>query len=255
MDNHSNTPANALTVWGYSPSALHDLFWLAREVAIVRSGSTAPLSPDARVFLLTCPGRLFRLHLRYVLDRLFWMPRAVYLIGIHPPTWHNPAADQEATSVPRDPTPGPPNKSSVDRSALAVEPAARLALTTHRHIAEFWRTISTVDNQWMSLRRRYPDFASIRVPGIVYADHGRQALEYLRALARDWSDPEIAISGITRLANRVHGPIGFDISMVKTHTRPLWIGFGNAAGTDPGAGILPDALPIPAAAVPMMGSK
>ncbi|MCL5946019.1 MAG: hypothetical protein M1472_04095 [Planctomycetes bacterium] len=257
MDSHANTSADALTVWGYSPSALHDLFWLSREVAIVRSGSTAPLSPEARVFLLISPGRLFRLHLRYVLDRLFWMPRAMYLIGLNPPPRHHSAAEKKLPrSTPHDPTQVPPEKLMVHHYSSTVAPAARLALTTHRPIAEFWRTISTVENQWMSLRRRYPDYASLKVPGLAYADHGRQALEYLQALTRDWSDPEAAIPSITRLAYRVRGLTGFDMSTLNIHTRPLWIGRGNvAAGADPNSCILPDASPASMAAVPIMRRK
>ena len=250
------TPANALTVWGHSPSALHDLFWLSREVAVVRPGSIEPISPDARLFLLIPAGKLFRLHLRFVLDQLFWMPRAMYLIGLNPPTRRNPARDRDKKSMTNDHNHGNPGTLIVDQSPLAVEPAPRLALTPHRQIADYWRTISTTDNVWMRLRRQYPNFGSIKVPGLAYAASGCQAMDYLQALTRDWSDPEIAIAGITRLAHRVYGPIGFDMSMLKNHTRPLWIG----KGCDPAcagltAPVLPDVVPVTIPTASNIGRK
>jgi hypothetical protein len=245
MQESSGTPANALTVWGYSPSALHDLFWLSKEVAIVRPGSTEPISPDARLFLLIPAGKLFRLHLRFVLDQLFWMPRALYLIGLNPPTRRKPAKKHLKKTMSDDQNHGDPTALSVDHGSLAVEPAARVALTPHREIADYWRTISTTDNVWMGLRRQYPDFGSIKVSGIAYAASGCSAMDYLQALARDWSDPEIAIAGITRLAHRVYGPIGFDMSMLKNHTRPLWIGNGcNHTSANLTAPVLPDSVPV-----------
>ncbi len=228
--------ANSLTVWGYSASALHDLFWLSREVAIVRPGINNPIDHDARLFMLVPAGMLFRLHLRLVLDQLFWMPRSVYFIGFYPPARRHRAPDSH---------PSPRDTNGHAGAGTRHEPAARAALTPHRHIAEYWNTIPTAGNLWMTLRRQYPDFGSIKVPGMVYKDSACQAVDYLQALARDWADPEVAIPGIAQLAHHVHGPIGFDMSMLKSHTRPLWIGHGRG-GTEPAtaAGILPDAVPV-----------
>ena len=241
----SESAANALRVWGYSPSDLHDLFWLSKEVAIVRPGSREPISPDARLFLLVPEDKLFRLHLRFVLDQLFWIPRAMYLIGLHPPARRKSAQNPETNMMPHDHNPETPDAMTVGHCPSVTEPAARLALTAHRPIADYWRTISPADNVWMSLRRQYPDFGSIKVPGIAYAAHGCQAMNYLQALTRDWPDPETAIAGITRLAHRVHGPKGFDMSMLKNNTRPLWIGKGcNGTAADLTATVLPDVVPV-----------
>ncbi len=236
--------ANELTVWGYSATALHDLFWLSREVAIVRPGAGKPIAPDARLFLLVPEGKLFRLHLRLVLDQLFWMPRAMYFIGFHPPTRSKRAADAKPSSPVADQGAVSAHESVANRNGKSHEPAARAALTPHRDIAEYWNTIHTAGNVWMALRRHYPDFGSIKVPGIAYEDTGCQAMGYLQALARDWPDPDAAIAGISRLAHRVYGPTCVDISMLKAHTRPLWIGHGrDSDNTAASCGILPDAVP------------
>ncbi len=239
--------ANSPTVWGYSPSALHDLFWLSREVAIVRPGSGKPIDADAGLFLLVPEGKLFRLHLRLVLDQLFWMPRSVYFIGFYRPTRRQRTADipNSSGTTDRAASAGTPHQASGNRGCQRPEPAARAALTPHRHIAEYWNTIPGAGNVWMALRRQYPDFGSIKVPGIVYDDTACSAIDYLQALSRDWTDPEVAIPGITQLARQVHGPIGFDMSMLKSHTRPLWIGHGSSSTQTTGApGILPDAVPV-----------
>ncbi len=239
--------AKSLTVWGYSAPALHDLFWLSREVAIVRPGGGKAIDCDARLFMLVPERKLFRLHLRLVLDQLFWMPRSLYFIGFYPPTRRPPSAESQSSShgAAAGAITGMPQQPLGNNCGTRPEPAARAALTPHRHIAEYWNTIPAAGNVWMMLRRQYPDFGSIKVPGIAYEDTACQALDYLQALARDWADPEVAIPGITQLAHRVHGPIGFDMSMLKTHTRPLWIGHGRGgAQVAASAGILPDAVPV-----------
>ena len=240
MQASSNAPADALTVWGYSPSALHDLFWLSREVAVVRPGSTEPLPPHARLFMLVPAGKLFRVHLRLVLDQLFWTPRAMYLIGLNSPAPRRAAPGSQGKIPSNDQPPGSP-ASAIAGCVKDCHAAARMAITPHREIAEYWRTSGTMDNVWMRLRRQYPDFGSIRVPGIAYASDGCQAVDYLRALTRDWPEPEAAIAGITRLAHHVHGPIGFDMSILNNKTRPLWIGKG-ADGTASTANVIPDAV-------------
>ncbi len=259
----SPSAENPLTLWGYSPSALHDLFWLSKEVAVVRSGSTAPMSADARLFMLVPSGRLFRLHLRLILDRLFWMPRDLYFIGLNPPSGRqstrsiNNEAPAAAVSMGSDRRPGTSTKRIVDHCPLCVENAmlpARLALTPHRQIAEFWQTLSTRENLWMRLRRRYRDFGSLRLTGLTYADSGDQAMDYLQMLARDWPDPESTIPGIVRLARQVYGPEGFDISDFKNTIRPIWIGQGRTS-TESTIGILPDAVPATRAAIPDLGRK
>ncbi len=208
---------NPLTLWGYSASEMHDLYWLAREIAVVRCGAKSPLPSDARLFMLISDDRLYRLQLRPLLDRMFWMPHSIYFIGF------NSSAKLQ------------PNKNGAGYTRLAVTP--------HRQIAEYWRICGVTENIWMRLRRQFPDFCAMRIPGIAYAKCGSQAMDYLHALAHDWPDPEIAIPGIARLAHRVHGPTGFDMSMLKNHTRPLWIGLRSSAGADSTAGILPDAVP------------
>jgi hypothetical protein len=248
----SSAAVQPLTLWGYSTSALHDCYWLAREVAVVRCGSVDPLPSDARLFMLLSGTRLYRLHLRQVLDRMFWMPRSLYFLGFNPPAKSRPNHNGAASAA----------EHVAKRTALWVEhqedrmpgpccasAAARMVLTPHRDIAEYWRTMDKMDNIWMRLRRQFPDFGSMRIAGIQYSPCGPQAMEYLQGLARDWPDPETSIPGITRLARRVVGPTDFDMSTLKNHTRPLWIGLRNGVSADSTACILPDAIPAGDAAI------
>ena len=123
--------AKSLTVWGYSAPALHDLFWLSREVAIVRPGGGKAIDCDARLFMLVPERKLFRLHLRLVLDQLFWMPRSLYFIGFYPPTRRPPSAESQSSShgAAAGAITGMPQQPLGNNCGTRPEPAARAALT------------------------------------------------------------------------------------------------------------------------------
>src|ERR1051326_3063960 len=68
------------TVWGLNPAQVHDRFWAARGVQVVRLGQEEPLAEDAELFLLTYPSSLLIFKLGRLVDRLSWMkPKALVL--------------------------------------------------------------------------------------------------------------------------------------------------------------------------------
>ena len=179
-------------LWGLSVADLHDRFWIAREVCVVHRGGGAMGEAAARVYLLTDGPQLFRLSLHSVLERLYWIDHAVYLLGL--------------------------------KKEQTTEEPVRLALTTRRTVAEFWATLPKKPRPWVALRTAFPDNASMRISG--YAYNPSRHTEYLEALVKDWSDPELTIDGLTRLAHKVRGPANTDVRLLQSASRPLWIGFG-----------------------------
>lgn len=180
-------------LWGLSVMELHDRYWMAREVAVVHRGGRLPAAGTARVYLLADGPGLFRMHLRAVLDRHYWIHHSVYLIGLKPQT--------------------------------AYCKPLRLAMTVLPAVAEFWAALPERPQSWMALRAAFPDNASIRIPGRVYGQN--QTQEYIESLARDWSDPELTIEGVTKLARNVRGPANADARLLQSPARPLWIGLGH----------------------------
>ncbi len=180
-------------LWGLSVMELHDRYWIAREVAVVRRGGTLPAVGAARVYLLAEGCGLVRLHLQAVLDRHYWVHHSLYLIGLRPQTGY-----------------GQP---------------LRLAMTVLPKVAEFWATMPETPQPWMALRAAFPDHASIRIPGRVYGP--KQTQQYVELLARDWNDPELTIEGVTKLGRKVRGPANADARLMQSPARPLWIGLGH----------------------------
>lgn len=193
-------------LWGLSVLELHDRYWMAREAAVVHRGRGLPASGAARVYLLADGPMLVRLHLRAVLERHYWVDHSLYLIGLKPQAGY-----------------GKP---------------LRLAMTVSPVVAEFWAAMPEKPRPWMALRAAFPDNASIRIPGRVYGPD--QAREYVESLARDWSDPEMTIEGVTKLARHVRGPTTADARLIQSPARPLWIGLGHEKWNS-------DALPSAAA--------
>src|SRR5256885_16109768 len=70
------------TIWGLDPIALHDHFWAARGVCVVRAGEVTELPPSAEMFLLTDPRTLAVFRLRKVVERLCWVKPAVLFLRL-----------------------------------------------------------------------------------------------------------------------------------------------------------------------------
>ena len=191
----TNPPMNnqPLQLWGLSVVDLHDRYWMAREVAVVRRGGHLPAAGATRVYLLTEGSALVRLHLHAVLERHYWVHHSLYLIGLKP--------------------------------QAGYDKPLRLAMTVLPTVAEFWAGMAAKSRPWMALRAAFPDNAAIRIPGRVYGPE--QAEEYVGSLARDWNDPELTIEGVTKLGRKVRGPANADARLMQSPARPLWIGLGH----------------------------
>ena len=71
----------APTVWGLTPTQLHDRFWAARGVQVVRQGEKSEIVANAELFLLTPPRSLVIFKLGLVVEKnVVWEPprRALY---------------------------------------------------------------------------------------------------------------------------------------------------------------------------------
>ena len=61
------------TIFGLTPTQLHDRFWAARGVQVVRQGEASQIVPDAELYLLADPRTMTIFQLRPILDVLNWM--------------------------------------------------------------------------------------------------------------------------------------------------------------------------------------
>src|SRR5205814_4169324 len=61
------------TVWGLTPTQLHDRYWAARGIQVVRQGEPSEIVSDAELFLLTDPRTLTIFKLARVVETLSWI--------------------------------------------------------------------------------------------------------------------------------------------------------------------------------------
>ena len=61
------------TLWGLDPIQLHDYYWAARGVQVVRLGEPSSVVGGAELFLLTDANTLVLFRVRSLLDTLSWI--------------------------------------------------------------------------------------------------------------------------------------------------------------------------------------
>src|SRR3954453_18919159 len=67
-----STASAGPTVWGLTPTQLHDRFWAARGVQVVRQGEPSEIVEGADLFLLTDSRLVTLFSLARLLDTLSW---------------------------------------------------------------------------------------------------------------------------------------------------------------------------------------
>src|SRR5687767_6683756 len=70
------------TVWGLTPVQLHDRYWAARGVCVVRPDEHAPLPFDAELFMLTDQHTLAVFPLRRAVELIYWVKPVVTFVRI-----------------------------------------------------------------------------------------------------------------------------------------------------------------------------
>lgn len=73
----------APTVWGLTPTQLHDRFWAARGVQVVRQGEKSEIVANAELFLLTPARSLVIFKLGLVVEKMVWERPDVLFIRLH----------------------------------------------------------------------------------------------------------------------------------------------------------------------------
>src|SRR3974390_1135692 len=70
------------TVGGHKPVQLHDRFWAARGVEVVRQGEPSEIVEGAELFLLTDPRTLTIFRIRDVLNALNWLDPDILFVRL-----------------------------------------------------------------------------------------------------------------------------------------------------------------------------
>ena len=197
----------APTLWGYTLPGLHDLLWKSQGMQVVRPGQTQEIDANSDLFLLAVGREVLRLDMQAVLDRLYWTPQDVILLGLN----------SKATAAP------------VRAPWL---PPIRFALTGNPAVAHYWKDRPPLQAAhamallWRGLRQRWPAHVAMRLRGRAYQLSGDDLHTFTAGLVGDFSDPDTLIPGIERLGHGAWGPRGCAHMKVRPPCQPLWIGHG-----------------------------
>jgi lipopolysaccharide/colanic/teichoic acid biosynthesis glycosyltransferase len=209
------------TLWGLRPIELHDRFWEARGVEVVRPGD-APPTASARLYLLTDPGVLTIFDLRPLLSSLNMPGKRLLMARLH-----EPETDHYQERIVSDDRQRFQHMQRLYRSTSRQ--SCRIGLTGDRRLARQWWELTDHPTPWRALRniiagRRR---ATVSTTGHMYEqnDPGQQT-HFVRELARVWQRPDSTIACLHRLTDNVWSDQTIDPTALPRTIGPVWIGAG-----------------------------
>ncbi|MFN3165841.1 MAG: sugar transferase [Phycisphaeraceae bacterium] len=210
------------TIWGLDPIMLHDRFWAARGVQVVRQGEASEIVRHAELYLLTDPDSLSIFRLGRLIDSLSWLKPQVLFARIH--DTHDPGYRECVIADDQD------NFVRFERMYRQIDyRLGRVAVTPHEEIARQWQVAEQPRHAWRKLRRSIPAHqrTTLSVDGCVFNRRDpRQVNEFVHELVHVWKRPDATIGR----AHRLDGEVWSDKSAPADHdTRfvgPVWVGTG-----------------------------
>jgi len=226
------------TVWGLSVVQLHDRFWAARGVQVVRLGEPSTIVDDAELFLLTDPRTLLTMRIREVVEKMVWMQPDLLIVRLRN---QREAQYRETALCAEDGT-----FVRYQRSYGGWDSRlARVCFTRDADLARRWQSAADVGSSWKEFRRRIrpEDRATLTLNGRVYdRTEAPEAAQFVRDLVQLWRRPDTTISGLKQAAPGVwawEGDGGAGAVKVAAGTEfigPVWIGAGRQVGQREGEG-------------------
>lgn len=210
------------SVWGLTPTQLHDRFWAGRGIQVVRLGEPSEIVQGAELFLLTASRSLVLFKLAILVERLSWDRPDVLFVRLH-----------EERNV------GYSERVLTDRQGRFVRfervygasdsRLARVALTKDPEIAKAWQTAGGLREGWTRLRRSVPRVfrTTASINGRVYDRHNDEELAaYVRNLVHVWKRPDATIKRAKKAAGQAWADPEAHVEPAAQFVGPVWVGAG-----------------------------
>jgi lipopolysaccharide/colanic/teichoic acid biosynthesis glycosyltransferase len=211
------------TVWGLDPTQLHDHFWAARGVQVVRLGESAAEGLDgAELFLLTDPRTLVIFRLRPLVELLSWVKPDVLFLRLK----NNRESGFKELVV----TDEGDRFMRFRRDYGGVDTRlARVAITRDPRIVRFWQGATDTRAAWRQLRQetRRARRETMTLSGRAYdrATDG-EVSQFVRDLVHLWKHPDATIPGLKKLSPGVWAYRDAFVDAATKCVGPIWIGAG-----------------------------
>jgi len=216
------------TVWGLRPFELHDRYWAARGVQVVRPGRRSELVEDAELFLLLDSQLLTIFRLRQLLDQLSWMNPQVMWVRLRD---QRERGYREVAELSDD--------GSFQRLRRVYGSSdarlSRVALTPKVELARAWQSADSAAEGWQALRREVPRSGRLTAttPAQTFdhdADH--EVMAFVRTLVQQWQSPDATVERARKVTAGVWQDPGAEVEKQAHFIGPAWIGAGRSLSGD-----------------------
>jgi lipopolysaccharide/colanic/teichoic acid biosynthesis glycosyltransferase len=218
----------APTIWGLDPVQLHDHYWAARGVQVVRLGAPSSVVEGAELYLLTDRNTLALFRVRPLLDTLSWAAPLVLIARVHEDC-RRPYREHAVTA------PDGSLQRFVRRYAARYTRTARVAFTPDRDIAQAWQAMHDTPRPWRRLRRQIPaarrETRSVR--GRFYDLREEAELDrFTRDLVGAWPGPSAIVSRALAHGPAVRADPEARIAEGARLIGDVWVGAGRTVAAD-----------------------
>jgi lipopolysaccharide/colanic/teichoic acid biosynthesis glycosyltransferase len=179
----------AQTIWGLTLIELHDYYWAARGVQVVRLGDRSTLVAGPELYLLTDHDTLVLFRMRSLVELLSWVAPVVLLARVHELRtrgYQEHAITDTHGRLLRF-------QRLYDRQEMVT---ARVAFTRDADIARAWQAMGETPKPWRMLRRQIPPVQreTTSMKGRIYNRTAPADLDrFARDLVRLWRTPSATI--------------------------------------------------------------
>src|SRR5688500_11743452 len=210
------------TIWGLTPVQLHDRFWAASGVQVVRPGEASEIVADAELFLLTDRRTLCVFKLRRAIEHLIWVKPDVLFVRLHD--------DRERGYRERVVT-GPDARFVRFERIYGGSDSrlARVGLTPDRRLAQLWQNSPDARSGWRALREEVTRSlrSVVSVNGAVYdRDEGAEVMQFVRGLVACWKTPSSTVGRARGDRGSVWADVSASIGDEAMFIGPTWVGAG-----------------------------
>jgi len=215
------------TVWGLTPVQLHDRYWAARGVQVVRLGGPSAIVRHADLFLLTEPRTLVLFRMRDLLEVMSWMHPHLLLVRVHSKRTHG--YQETILTDPEDRFLRFQRLYGADDNYRT-----RVALTADADLAHAWQTAVSPTQGWRTLRRQIPraerDVA--RVNGDIF-DRSRnvEVAQFVHRLVGYWRSPSSTVRRARKFGAHAWVDADAKIDPRARIIGSVWVGAGRELKT------------------------
>ena len=216
--------ASPRTIWGLDPVQLHNRYWAAHGVQVVRQGEPSEIVSHAELFLLTENDALTLFKLGPLMEALNWIKPQVMFVRLHD--------DRERGYRENVVTAADGRFLRFQRLYDTSRRLTRVVLTPDRDIAQLWQSAPDAQAGWRRLRRvaRRTESATQSIGGNLYDRHDeREVAHFVHDLVQLWKRPDSTAPRAAR-SGRSDGSVWADptasVAAGAKFIGPVWVGAG-----------------------------